>query len=186
MISRLSRIDPWYVTGFIDGEGCFCLTVNTERKKRARKISVYRYWIVDFSIHLRSDDKLILIEIRDFLGGGRVNLIRKGRGQQEVHLSVRDRGVITSRLIPHLEQYPLQAKKKADFQLWREAVGILDAAQARRKSRFDGQQINQDEEERLLVIRDKLAEQRLRGKNLMEYRSIKRAVRPGKTIFEMS
>lgn len=153
-------LDPWYVTGFVDGEGCFCLIINTENKQRKNGLAVYCYWIVDFSIHLRSDDKFILEKIKKFFGAGKLNLVN---GKNFIHFNVRERKDITTKILPHFDKYPLRAKKLADYLLWREAVLILEKAKTRKVSAFSGQMLTRDEEKKLYEIREKLAG-RLSGK----------------------
>ncbi len=171
-------LDPWYVTGLIDGEGCFCLIVNTENKKRKHSISTYRYWVVDFSLHMREDDRPILEKVQKFFQAGRLNAIVK---HGAVHFNIRDRMDIITKLIPHFEKYPLQAKKQKDFLLWKEAVLILEQSKTRKKSLFDGQHLSQPEEERLYSIKDLLA-QRLSGRLQAEYLAHKGSVQTGKTV----
>ncbi len=178
MESNRKELDPWYVTGFFDGEGCFSLIINTENKKRKGFISTCRYWVVDLSIHLREDDKKILDDIQKFFVAGRVNEIRSYHG---VHYNVRDRKDIIDKVIPHFENFPLRAKKNRDFLLWKEAVMILELARCRKKTRFDGQLLGKSEETRLYEIKDLLSE-RLRGRKRSDYIARRGTVRTGKMI----
>lgn len=173
------KVDPWYVTGFIDGEGCFTLLINTETKKRKAFKSVYRYWVVDFSVHLREDDVKILHRLQNFFGAGRVNLVGQGE-KRAAHLSVRDLTDLAQKVVPHFESYPLQAKKARDFLLWREAVLILDQTRRRKKSKFEGQHLTDEDESRLHSIRELLTE-RLRGYKKVEFETNKKQLVTGKT-----
>lgn len=172
------RLDPWYVTGLVDGEGCFCLTINTENKRRKSSVVTYRYWIADFSIHMRQDEQPILKAVQRFFNAGKVNSVGKYR---VVHFSIRDRHDIISKLISHFEKFPLRAKKQKDFNLWKEAVLILELAKSRKKTLFDGQKLTSDEENRLLEIRDLLS-MRLTGLANQNYLARQGKVRAGKTV----
>jgi hypothetical protein len=48
-------LNPWYIVGFVEGEGCFAITISKHKTKRlgfdARLV---------FEIELRGDDKPIL------------------------------------------------------------------------------------------------------------------------------
>ncbi len=172
------KLDPWYVTGLIDGEGCFCLTINTENKKRKGFVSTYRYWIADFSIHMRQDEKPILEAVQRFFNSGKVNVVGK---YHIVHFNIRDRLDIISKLIPHFEKFPLQAKKQKDFVLWKEGILILEAAKSRKKTLFDGQLLTELEQNRLHEIRDFLS-MRLTGQASHNYLSRRGKVKTGKTV----
>ncbi len=171
-------LDPWYITGFVDGEGCFSLIVNTENRRRKEKVSVYRYWVVDFSIHIRADDEPILEEIRKYFGAGRINFV--GSAQfPAAHFNIRDRNDLREKVISHFDKYPLAAKKKIDYKLWREAVLILEDAKLRKKSLFSGQSLTEKEEHRLCEIRDEMA-LRLTNKRRNEYDTVSSLKRTGK------
>lgn len=171
-------INPWYVSGFVDGEGCFSLIINTENRKRKDKISVYRYWVVDFSIHVRADDEPILREIQRYFEAGRISFVGT-REFPAVHFNVRDRKDITEKVISHFDKYPLEAKKKKDYELWREAVLILEGARFRKTTLFSGQSLTKDEDQKLCEIRDLLA-LRLSNKRKIEYETINKLKKIGK------
>ena len=63
-ISKL-KLNPWFVTGFIDGEGFFTVTI-----RRNPRSSGVHYWIeTRFSIGLHKKDLPLLIDIQDYFGG---------------------------------------------------------------------------------------------------------------------
>ena len=63
-ISKL-KLNPWFVTGFIDGEGCFTVTIRINPRS-----SGVHYWIeTRFSIGLHKKDLPLLIDIKDYFGG---------------------------------------------------------------------------------------------------------------------
>jgi len=105
----------WFV-GFTDGEGCFLIR-NTRKKH-----------YTDFIIHLRADDIAILEEIRTRLGFGSVAVENR-----QYHYDRYDRQFPMGyfkvckikdcqRLVALFDHFPLRAKKKADYEIWREAV----------------------------------------------------------------
>ncbi len=57
----LTALDPFWISGFVTGEGSFNVTINTKNQ-------VYPV----FSIGLLSRDKLILLKIKEYFGFGRV------------------------------------------------------------------------------------------------------------------
>ena len=64
---EISKLDPNWVTGFIDGEGSFtCSVVEDERLKTGWEVKSY------FQIKLHERDKPVLVEIQKSLGVGKI------------------------------------------------------------------------------------------------------------------
>lgn len=57
-------MDPWHFTGFTDAQGCFSVTIKLSETPKLG-------WSVEpfFSITQHKNDKNLLLEIQDFLGG---------------------------------------------------------------------------------------------------------------------
>lgn len=104
---RDKKIHPSFVTGFVDGEGCFTCSI-TENKKL--KVG----WTVKpcFKIGLHVKDKDILRDIQITLGVGKIN----EQGPQVLHLRIQSPKELES-VINHLDKFPLLTKKRADFEL---------------------------------------------------------------------
>ncbi|MFZ5376683.1 MAG: LAGLIDADG family homing endonuclease [Patescibacteria group bacterium] len=96
-----------YVSGFIDGEGCFTIAIS---KHKTKKLGLDAR--VHFQIELRADDRKILEDIQETIGCGRLyNLSYERYGwKPHVELKVSSLGEITEKLIPFLKRYPLRAK----------------------------------------------------------------------------
>ena len=112
-----SEINPWFITGFIDAEGCFSIRV---RKTKKTLIG----WQVEavFSICLHSRDLPLLEEIKTYFGG--IGRISKGKNCAYFVSSIED---ITTIIIPHLVKYPLITKKQGDFLLFKSSVEMVKA-----------------------------------------------------------
>lgn len=115
-----------YVAGFIDGEGCFYLTYRSELKRKRPGKSRYFRWLPYFAITLREDDVGILQQIKKTLGCGNVYFLkgREGQGRQ-VYFGVQHIDDLHQKILPFFKKYPLRAKKRHDFNLWRGALEIL-------------------------------------------------------------
>ena len=105
-------LNPDYVVGFVDGEGCFCITINKngDRLPEVRLI---------FEIELREDDEPILREIQKTLACGniyRLEYERYQKWQPHVKLKVSNFADISTKVIPFFKKYPLQAKKRLQFE----------------------------------------------------------------------
>ena len=111
----------WFA-GFTDGEGSF--TVRVSKRKGTEYVEISP----SFSIILRKDDTAILQEIRSKLGiparlkfyGVMIN--KQGvRSNPRVMLEIRRREQCL-RLVEIFDRFPLRAKKRRDFAIWRELL----------------------------------------------------------------
>lgn len=66
------KLNPWYVSGFADGEGCFILTIIKDKKYKLGWRAACR-----FVISLNKKDLDLLNKIKDFFGVGNVWLTVK-------------------------------------------------------------------------------------------------------------
>lgn len=111
-----------YIAGFVDGEGCFALKFRRDVKKNRIGQPAYFSWDVEFAVVLRSDDLEILKQIQKTLGCGKIYICGRSQARYCVD-SVFD---LFGKIVPFFEKYPLRAKKKKDFELWREAVIMFE------------------------------------------------------------
>lgn len=96
-----TTINPWFVTGFSDGEGCFHLAVN----KHKRFKQGYSLGAV-FKIHLHNKDLALLEKLKTYFGVGKIYELKRGTVQFQVS-SIEDLKVIIS----HFDKYPLITSK---------------------------------------------------------------------------
>lgn len=104
-------LSPDYIVGFVDGEGCFCISLN----KNGNRLPEVR---LIFEIELRGDDEPILHEIQTVLGCGniyRLEYARYAKWQPHVKLKVSNFRDISQKIIPFFQRYPPQAKKRLQF-----------------------------------------------------------------------
>jgi hypothetical protein len=102
--------NPSWVTGFVDGEGCFSVSFN-KREKLARGIEVRP----SFGIGQKEASLESLQNVQNFFGCGSIRYSnRDGCYKYEVR-SLND---ITEKIIPHFDKYPLKTQKKKDFEIF--------------------------------------------------------------------
>lgn len=100
-----------WLAGFADGEGCFY--IGSRQGSR---------WLCSFRIRLRFDDAPILEEIQARTGLGRLSRIeRRGDANPECSWVVHRKRDI-QRLVEVFDAFPLRAKKRRDYVIWREAA----------------------------------------------------------------
>lgn len=114
--SNPCKLNPWFVTGFIDAEGSFTvLVVKDSRRKLGWRIEC------KFQLGLHNRDLSLLLQIRDFLGG--IGNIYKSPQKINYIISSNKELLI---LINHLENYPLLTQKGGDFLLFKKVVELID------------------------------------------------------------
>ena len=109
-------LNPWFITGFADGEGCFNLSV-----LRAKDYELGWRVQLFFKITLHSKDLPILEQIKSYLGVGGIHK----QGPQSIQFrvfSVKDLQVI----VQHFEKFPLISQKRADFELFKQALRLME------------------------------------------------------------
>jgi LAGLIDADG endonuclease len=101
--------DPYWVTGFVDGEGTFDTKIYSSKTN------------IGFAVQLRfrvpqheRDSKLISV-IMKYLGSGSVE---KHTRHPAVTLVINKFTTVTEKIIPFFESYPLVGVKKSDFLDW--------------------------------------------------------------------
>jgi hypothetical protein len=109
------KLNPYYITGFVDGEGSFIITVNpNSRLKTGYRVKA------TFSIGLHERDLPLLKLIQNYFGVGSIS--KQGKNSIQYRVSgIEELGLIIS----HFDEYPLVSKKNADFLLFKEAYSLI-------------------------------------------------------------
>jgi len=100
-------LDPWYVSGLTDGEGCFCISLSV-RRKLCTGIEVRP----SFALSLNERDLSLLEDLQTFFGCG---WIRQPRGDRTYKYEVRSVADLMAWILPHFEAHPLQGIKARSF-----------------------------------------------------------------------
>ena len=114
-LSPLGGINPWFLTGFVDGEGCFLININ---RNEELKID----WNVQlcFQIGLHRKDKSLLEQIKKYFNVG--SITKQGSESYQYRVSsVKDLNII----INHFNNYPLITQKSVDYKLFKMAFYII-------------------------------------------------------------
>lgn len=122
-----------WLSGFVDGEGCFFLSCMRKRQRERRTPCAV------FKLSLRSDDAEVLSLIRSFWGVGNIlatgNARSKTRAKPATIYTVGCAADQERILVPHFDRYPLRAKKRNDFLIWKDAVQLIMGVKGRRGRR---------------------------------------------------
>ena len=111
-----------YIAGFVDGEGCFCITMSKHRTKKFG----YDPRLL-FEIELRWDDRDILEKIKERLDCGNIYDLNYERYGWEPHVkyavhNIKDMG---EKVIPFFRRYPLLGKKRKSFEIFCKAYEVF-------------------------------------------------------------
>ena len=111
------NLNPWFVTGFCDGEACFYVGVQKNNKSKLG-------WNVEliFTIALHKKDKDLLEKINNYFGVGYITNHGNNTLQYRVK-SVKDLNYI----MEHFERYPLVTQKWSDFLLFKLVFDLVKA-----------------------------------------------------------
>jgi len=103
---------PSYISGYIDGEGCFTVSIAPRR-------TLVVGWEVrpSVSVSQNADRSQVLLEIQRYFDCG---TLRPDRSDQTLKWEVRSLPLLLARVIPHFLRFPLLSAKQRDFELFNE------------------------------------------------------------------
>jgi hypothetical protein len=115
-------IEQW-VVGFVDGEGCFSISIVRNRTCRLG-------WQVqhEFSITQSASSRQALELAREVIGCGRIIENQRFDNHREaiMRLSVKGRADLVERILPFFEEHPLVTSKRLDFERFRAILHMME------------------------------------------------------------
>src|SRR3989344_4764181 len=117
-LGKESRNIPEYISGYVDGEGCFTVTFN-------QKAKALLGWELrpSFSVSQNEDRRQVLDIIKEYFGCG---YIRRDYHDKTVKFEIRDHNDLVNKVIPHFERFTLLSAKDKDFQLFKQICEMID------------------------------------------------------------
>ena len=112
-----SALDPWFVTGLTEGEGCFCVSL-TRRPTLRTGLEVRP----SFSLSLNERDRTLLEQLQSFFGCG---WVRQSRSDRTYKFESRAVGELLEHVVPHFERYPLRGAKARSFEGFRRVCEMV-------------------------------------------------------------
>ena len=126
-VNNNSKIDPNWISGFVDAEGCFSVIIEIPNINKWRVRT-------SFEINLHIKDVDILYQVQSFFGVGAVYL----RVDKKICVyRVSNIKYIRDIIIPHFKKYPLITQKAIDFDLWSKVIQIILNKEHLNKSGFE-------------------------------------------------
>lgn len=105
------EMDPWFVSGFVDGEGSFLVSFSC-REKMNLGVEVRP----SFAVAQHERNEAVLQSIQEYFQCG---TIRFNRSDQTYKYEVRSLDELRRCVTPHFEEYPLFTSKRKDFEALR-------------------------------------------------------------------
>jgi len=112
------KLDAQWITGFVDGEGCFHVGLN-ERSDMAAGIQV----LPEFTVMQHKRDVQILHALKAQFGCGVVRTDHDDR----MAYRVRKLEHLLQNIVPFFMKHPLKTKKRIDFEKFRDVLLIMEA-----------------------------------------------------------
>ena len=112
------KLDAQWITGFVDGEGCFYVGLNPHEDMTAR-FQV----LPEFTVVQHERDVQVLHALKAYFGCG---VVRVNHGDR---MAYRVRGIqhLLEHIVPFFVKHPLKTRKNVDFQKFRDVLLLIDA-----------------------------------------------------------
>jgi len=106
----LKRELSQYLSGYVDGEGCFSVSFSNREKLKIG-------WEVkpSFCVGQNFDRREVLGLMQEFFGCG---FMRRDYGDKTLKFEIRSLKSLVEKVIPHFTQFPLLSAKQKDFLLF--------------------------------------------------------------------
>lgn len=118
----MTKLNPWYITGLVEGEGCFCINIS---KHKTKKIGFDARLM--FEIEMIIDDKPLLEKLQSQLQCGNIYVLNYERYSWRPHVkyAVKSNSDIQEKIIPFFKKFKLVGKKRKDFEFFCQACEIF-------------------------------------------------------------
>jgi len=111
------KLDAQWIVGFVDGEGCFHVAVNSNTE-----MSLGAQVLPEFSVVQHERDVQVLHALKSFFGCG---VVRKNNGDRMAY-RVRGHEHLAKTVIPFFEEHPLKTRKQVEFLKFRDIVKLME------------------------------------------------------------
>jgi hypothetical protein len=114
------KLEAEWVTGFVDGEGCFHVGINAHPEMTAG-FQV----LPEFTVVQHERDVQLLHALKDFFGCG---VVRRNHGDRMAY-RVRGKDHLLTRIVPFFLKHPLKSKKHLEFLKFRRILLMMEAGE---------------------------------------------------------
>jgi LAGLIDADG endonuclease len=112
------KLDAQWITGFVDGEGCFHVGINKDSDLKAG------YQVLpEFTVVQHERDVQVLHALKAHFGCG---VVRRNHGDRMAY-RVHGQRHLLEHVIPFFVEHPLKTKKRLDFEKFRRVLLKMEA-----------------------------------------------------------
>jgi len=111
-------LDPWFVSGLTEGEGCFCIALALRSKMRTG-LEVRP----SFALSLNEKDLELLKDLQAFFECG---WIRESKSDRTFKYEARSVGDLLDLVVPHFERFPLRGSKAKSFTAFADVCRMIE------------------------------------------------------------
>ena len=125
---RLIKIG--WITGFVDGEGCFSINFIRQPHRANRRGYRTGFQVAhEFAVTQGAKSVVCLHSLMQFFGVGDVYINRRYDNHKEhvYRYCVRKRSDLVSKIVPFFTQYPLRTSKQGDFLKFAECLRLMES-----------------------------------------------------------
>ena len=121
--NQQERLNPFWLTGFTDGEGCFSISIFKNKTLK----SGYQIF-PEFVLTQGAKSLETLEKVQKFFGCGRIyeNKRYDNHNESLYKYCVRNKTDLTQKICPFFKKYTLQTAKKHDFELFLQGLEIIE------------------------------------------------------------
>ncbi len=125
--NQQERLDPKWVTGFVDGEGCFHIAIS-----RLPKMSLGWQVLPEFRVVQHQRDEELLYRLKKFFGFGKV-VVNHGERKE---FRVRGHENLQN-IVKFFKLNTLQSSKKDDFEIFSKVIQLMNNKEHLQKEGLD-------------------------------------------------
>ena len=114
--NQQERLDPRWVSGFVDGEGCFHVSIN-----KVPNMSIGWQVLPEFRIVQHERDESVLEELQQFFKAGKV--VTNHGARKELRIRKLDD---LKKVVLFFKQNPLRTEKKKNLELFAEVLELME------------------------------------------------------------
>jgi hypothetical protein len=120
--NQQERLEPGWVVGFVDGEGCFSVPIYA-----CGKMTLRFQVRPEFAVVQGESSRDVLEELVRFFGCGKVYLNRRHDNHREdlLRYCVQRYGDLRAIIVPFFEENPLRTAKRANFDKFAQVIELM-------------------------------------------------------------
>jgi LAGLIDADG endonuclease len=120
--NQQGRLDPWWITGFVDGEGCFSISIFRNNTTKSG-VQIFPEFVVTQGAKSLS----VLEDLQRFFQCGNIYENRRTDNHREslYRYCVRSFNDLEDKIIPFFEKYPLRTAKRHDLVIFRQVIRLI-------------------------------------------------------------